>query len=282
MVEVKYQGRLGNNLFQYCFGRIVAESLGYRLVAEPIPGFPKTADVVDGVVYEKPLRLFKEDPFTQTTDREQLFKKKTPGKILLDGYFQRYEYYKPCKKKIKKWLSTAETEKPYELSVDDFVVHIRALDYRTVPGCGPAFYRFTPFCWYKDILDNTNWRKLYVVTDDPKDRLSQKMVNRYGAVTVSTDGLSDFNFIKSAKRIAISASSFSWWAAWLSDAIEVYFPMVGYYDQRVRPDIDLRVDDEERFIHVKWPQSAVVLEILKRSAFIRQRLTMHRKHRSGR
>src|SRR5581483_7553762 len=30
-VEVQYLGRLGNHLFQYAFGRIVAEALGYEL-----------------------------------------------------------------------------------------------------------------------------------------------------------------------------------------------------------------------------------------------------------
>ncbi len=38
MIEVRYKGRLGNNLFQYCFGRILAESLGFTLKAEYIEG----------------------------------------------------------------------------------------------------------------------------------------------------------------------------------------------------------------------------------------------------
>ena len=44
MIDVKYNGGLGNNLFQYCFGRILAERLGYALAAPPIPGFAGTYD----------------------------------------------------------------------------------------------------------------------------------------------------------------------------------------------------------------------------------------------
>ena len=31
MISVNYAGRLGNNIFQYCFGRILAEELGYMM-----------------------------------------------------------------------------------------------------------------------------------------------------------------------------------------------------------------------------------------------------------
>jgi hypothetical protein len=48
MIEVRYKGRLGNNMFQYCLGRILAEGLGFALKADPIPAFPSTAQYVDG------------------------------------------------------------------------------------------------------------------------------------------------------------------------------------------------------------------------------------------
>ena len=51
MIEVRYQGRLGNHLFQYCFGRILAEKMGYKLKADPIPGFPATSVPVEGHDY---------------------------------------------------------------------------------------------------------------------------------------------------------------------------------------------------------------------------------------
>ncbi len=53
MVEVKYIGRLGNNLFQYCFARILAQGLGYKLKAEPIAGFPNTKKEVEGCDYSQ-------------------------------------------------------------------------------------------------------------------------------------------------------------------------------------------------------------------------------------
>ena len=46
MIHVEYGGRLGNNLFQYCFGRILATELGYKLEAPRINGFQGTWDNV--------------------------------------------------------------------------------------------------------------------------------------------------------------------------------------------------------------------------------------------
>lgn len=31
MIKINYIGRLGNNIFQYCFGRIIAEELKYSI-----------------------------------------------------------------------------------------------------------------------------------------------------------------------------------------------------------------------------------------------------------
>ena len=49
MIEVRYnkfayKALIGNNMFQYCLGRILAEELGFALQAEAIPGFPNTAE----------------------------------------------------------------------------------------------------------------------------------------------------------------------------------------------------------------------------------------------
>lgn len=50
MVQVRWHGRLGNQLFQYAIGRIIAEMLGYQLNSPPLSGFPATKDRVSGTV----------------------------------------------------------------------------------------------------------------------------------------------------------------------------------------------------------------------------------------
>jgi hypothetical protein len=63
----------------------------------------------------------------------------------------------------------------------------------------------------------------------------------------------DFVEIASYKTIAISQSSYSWWASWLSDAKTIYYPYTpkNYWQHRNDgDDINLVVTDENRFILV--------------------------------
>jgi len=257
MIEVRYRDQLGNNLFQYCFGRILAEELGYKLLAEPIPGFPNTNDPIEGKEYTSPVEYIG----GHVVDFHSLLRNKEPRKIIVDGYFQRYEYYKPYKRRIKEWLETVNTNRKYRISQNDFVVHIRGRDFR-IPKPGRGYIRAVPFSWYQNILDVNTWDNLYVVTDDPEYQLTQKFVSRYKAKIHSFDVIEDFNFIKSVNKIALSASSFSWWAAWLSEAKQIYIPQVGDWDSRLRSNIDLIVDDEKRYQYIRWPKSSVALKVL--------------------
>ncbi len=94
MVEVEYTGNLGNKLFQYCFGRIIATHLGYKLKVDPIPGFPHTAAVIDGQDYSAyPAQVLTE----QGIGLAPVLSDKSKRKIVLRGYFERYEYYSRIK-----------------------------------------------------------------------------------------------------------------------------------------------------------------------------------------
>jgi len=106
MVEVKYSSQMGNHLFQYCFGRIIAERLGYKLKAGPIPGFSNTAKKVNGHDYfsypaDLLLGHIEKKIKRQEIDLKALLADKRKRKIVINGFFQRYEYYKPYKSQIR-------------------------------------------------------------------------------------------------------------------------------------------------------------------------------------
>jgi len=62
VIEVRYKARLGNNLFQYCLGRILAEELAFELHAQAIPGFPNTAQRVNGSNCDGPEQILSGTP----------------------------------------------------------------------------------------------------------------------------------------------------------------------------------------------------------------------------
>ena len=242
MVEVIYRGRLGNNLFQYCFGRILAENLGFKLKADQIPGFPNTGVPVSGCDYsDHPAQIIK----GHIVDLKSILKDRSKRKIVLDGFFQEYEYYKPYKSLIRdNWLSMDIGPKE-RVTPDDVVVYVRRGDYIRD---GAAL----PFSYYDECLSKARYDRVFICTDDPKDPFIS-LFKRYNAIIHHTAGdyLADFRFMAGFNKIIQSASSYSWWAAFLSNAGEIYcpIPLKGHWSRE--SEINLRVDDEAGYIHVE-------------------------------
>lgn len=213
MVEVIYDGNLGNNLFQYCFGRILAERLGYRLSAEPIAGFPHTAEPVGGASYpdgeKRTLRGQKPDlSFLNHTDLRY--------HVLLTGYFQRYEYYAPHVQRIREWLAVADTV-DFQPGPNDVLLGIRrGADY--IPRHG------LPISYYEAALASIEHDRVYICTNEPDDPFVRYFRNRHDAVVRAPGALDNLVFIRKFRKIVISNSTFLWWAAFLSDARQIVFP----------------------------------------------------------
>lgn len=251
MVEVIYDGGLGNNLFQYCFGRILAEKLGYRLVVPPIPGLTGTYDLVDGHAYANEailtLRGQKPDLTFIESDSDEKYH------FLLTGYFQRYEYYKPYAQRIREWLHI-EDHIDARIGENDVVLSIRrGRDY--IPRYG------LPLSYYANALASIQYERVHICTNEPTDPFIQYLRKKYDAVIrpgsfqrgrilpdYLSGALDNLVFIKKFKKIVISNSSFAWWAAFLSDADEIIYPRPsnGMWSptDSVSKNIDLEVDEE--------------------------------------
>ena len=213
MVEVIYDGNLGNNLFQYCFGRILAGKLGYRLSAKPIAGFPRTHDQVDGASYplEETVTLRGQKPNLEFLSHTCL-----RYHVLLTGYFQRYEYYAPHAQRIREWLAI-EDRIDFEPRPDDVLVGIRrGKDY--IPRHG------LPISYYEAALASVDHDRVFICTNEPDDSFVRHFRKKYGAVVRAPGALDNLAFIKKFNKMIISNSTFLWWAAFLSDAREIVFP----------------------------------------------------------
>lgn len=242
MVEVIYKGRFGNNIFQYCFGRILAENLGFKLKADAIPGFPNTATPVEGYDYsDYPTQIIT----GQTVDLEGVLKDKSKRKIVLDGFFQKYEYYKPYKNLIKNNWLLMDVQSKECVMPDDIIVYVRRGD---VIREGIAL----PFSYYHECLKNTHYDRVFLCTDDSRDPFIF-LFKRYKAIIHHSKNnyLNDFRFMMAFNKIIQSASSFSWWAAFLSNAKEIYCPISlnGHWSEG--SEVNLTVDDETRYTYIK-------------------------------
>lgn len=238
MVEVRYNGRLGNQLFMYAAGRIIAEELGYGLSADPIEGFEGTRDKVEGDRHHKPVQMLSPRDHPRVAD---VVADRTPRKIVLKSYMQNYEHIGLNAEKVRRWFRLPEGEKADPESV---LVHVRLGDFVDLGWAVSMRY-------YTDIIDEEfEGRKVVVMTDDPESpHLS--VFSKYETSYASGDHIEQFRLMTTANNLIICPSTFSWWAAFLSKA-RVFAPMMrrGYHSFRPFRNENYVVN-EERYTYIK-------------------------------
>jgi len=217
MIKVNYIARLGNRLFTYCFGRILAEELGYELVAEPIKGFLGTYKKIRGQRYESPEVIYNQ---TDLPDLKEILNDKTPRKITVQAYLQRYHYYEKYTDKIRNdWLKLDPL--PDGAGPNDIVVSIRLGDFIKINWA-------LSLSFYHNIIDQIQAEgvlgKIFIVSDEINSPLLNSF-KKHGAIFIDKDPIDQLRLMKTAGYIVMSTSTFSWWGAFLSSAHKVYFPI---------------------------------------------------------
>ncbi len=98
---------------------------------------------------------------------------------------------------------------------------------------------------------------------------SEKLRERYPHAIFSPPktAVEDFETLRHSHQIAVSISSFSWTAAWLSHAKTIHLPVAGFLHPLQRPDIDLLPVEDARykfyqFEPFKWNATQADIETL--------------------
>jgi hypothetical protein len=266
-VEVQFIGRLGNNLFQYALGRIIAEELGYELVCRPAavagatevrPDSGDAATLLDlaGEFLDVPLRIpgkHIRSPHERYVLGERawsgygvplqrILQDRRDRRIVLRGYFQRMEYFAPYRDVVRSWLRPRRSASPPDPDPRHIVVNVRrGYDYQSLGWSLSADY-------YERVLSQEEPGTVHVCGVGI-DNSIRRSLQPYQPVYFSGTPVEEFRFIASFKRIVLSNSTFCWWAAWLSHAEEIHFPRCrGFWGDEF-PEVDLEVrEDRYRYV----------------------------------
>jgi hypothetical protein len=235
--------RLGNRLFMYAAGRLLARKLGIPLQSEPLDGFPRTRDVISGksltgLVHD----ISSADPIPEWPQVGRLI-----GEPLeVKHGFVNSRYFVDDRDTIKSWF---RLESPIQPDPDDVLVNVRLREFVDLGlALDPSYYT--------TVLQQLKFKKLYVMTDEPRSPYLE-FLDQYSPEYISGTPVEHFAIGSSFKRIVMSNSTFCWWFTFVTDATEIYFPMIngnrcGSWCLGALPTIDLRLD---------WPEVTTVYNI---------------------
>jgi len=229
-------GRLGNQMFAYCFARIIAQEFNYKLVNN----LPLLQDLrleqVHGSIYTNDQEVvygyeYKDDLL------ENVLKNKNNRMIITEGYFQKYNYYKNYKTNIKEWFKEIDPNKE-NISNDTIGMHIRKDDISRENQKWDL-----PDEYFIDTLKMENPEKIIITSDEPTHATIKKIQNEFKNVEIyngsTIDTLKKFVCFK---KLILSFGTYSWWMGFLSNASKIYMK------DKIDNDIDLVIRDNPNYI----------------------------------
>jgi hypothetical protein len=133
-----------------------------------------------------------------------------------------------------------ETAGPDEILLNvraDEILKARHRDY------GPI-----PLGFYAAVLQQTGLKPVFM-GQLGTDRYSRLLRDAFPqARFIPSQGvMGDFDAMRRARHLALSVSTFSWAAAWLSEAESLHMPVLGFFNPAQRPDIALMPRGDARF-----------------------------------
>jgi hypothetical protein len=249
-----FRKNLGNKLFMYATPRIIADILKCNIIVPKEPlvrremfhmGYVNSLLPLESIenrrnIEGEKIKISDSDLFNAKTI-DNLINIIGDKPIISHGYFAKYEYIKPYKNEIKRFYS--HLIKP-KRNNNDLVIMLRdsTQDSRFILNDD----------YYLDILEKENFDTLYVSYDHIyKHNSLFKKIKKYNPIFLESDIISLFKEITSFNKILASQGTFSFWAAFLSNADKIYWPVTNDGPNSNNPNfidgINLLVDDEDRY-----------------------------------
>ncbi len=215
MITVKYNGTLGNNLWQYSVARIFAEKTGQLMISPRIAGFSQC----------KPVNFGKIKTGKKETYHGHYLPKVMPNqRTHFNGTFERYENIAGNIERIRTWVKSDEVP-DFLPGVEDLVLSIRrGFNDWPVSLCPSVEY-------YEELVRKFEFGTLWVCTDSPNDPFIQDLIRRLRKSKLATmNGNKQFSFIASAERVIMAPSTFTFWATTTGIASKIYWPRIPALD----------------------------------------------------
>ena len=212
MVSINYNGRLGNNLFQYISAYIFAKKFNLSLLTSPTYNGLNFGEFfnlknITGKSFSSNVIIINDDNFL-----EYLNKKEIPNShYIFSGYFQ-----------IKNFIIDYENEiincfKPIDEKIDEVFVVYRIGDIANLRQMLPIEY-------YQECLNELTFNSGYITSDTPYHPNVIKLCEEFGLKLYNNPcPMTTIDFARKFNNLVLSEGTFSWWIGTLSQSNTIFF-----------------------------------------------------------
>ncbi len=240
MIIIRIMGGLGNQLFQYVFGRTLSlkyNSSVYFDIADysrkttnisrefELKKFPKIkAKFYDSVLMRSLVQMKLIEKIKEDNYDNFVYKKYSYKPIYLSGYWQSLKYFKEFENIIRQELDLKEPNQSdciKEIKENNSVaIHVRLTDYLSINNVN--IYTQLAENYYKNSIDLIKTKiddpSFFIFSDDIESakQIFANLKENLTFVEKNINSIYDFQLMKICKHNIIANSTFSWWAAWLN------------------------------------------------------------------
>lgn len=223
-VQTSLQGGLGNQMFQYAFGKTVSSKLGadFELFTGCLGNHhvKRTYQLdlfnihinTDKPLITDDLVIMREDINANPKDVQY----PNSSNIVLVGYWQNLDYFKDYEIEIREDFDLGV--KPVE---GRLLVQVRRGDY-----LGNSYHEYCNLDWYKRAISEYQFDEVYFTSDDIEWCKQNFNYIEQPKTFIEGNELTNLKAMGTCDSFVISNSSFGWWGAWLSGSKLVTCPAI--------------------------------------------------------
>jgi hypothetical protein len=226
--ELGNLGHIGNQMFQYASLQGIAKNRNFDWIIPPKNEFGKNYPVKNimhnlfyldsGINFHEGITDYHSITEVGNGFNKDLFDN-CPDQVNLSGYFQSYKYFENIEKKIRRDFTFLPDMNDRTPRKNTLSIHVRRGDYLGIKNHLPPM-NIEYYSYALDFIGSFN--HAIVFSDDIEWCKGQDLFKNFEFS--QGDSYSDFRLMSKCDKHIIANSTFSWWAAWLSQADSVVCP----------------------------------------------------------
>jgi hypothetical protein len=248
VVHISPMGNLGNQMIQYMAARAVAEfAWPARLSCVNLPPFGILHPVIEG---DFPVTEIVTRPLVEVDRLAHALATGQLQRVDIRTYAQRIDNFLPAQAYRPAFVARAGGDADGAAD-DELLCNIRQGD--ILDGHHPD-YVLIPIGFYADLAARTGLRLVFMGQLEDSPYIDALRARFPAARFLPSGGAAvDFERIRRSRFIVPCVSTFSWLAAWLSDAERIFMPVLGLFNPLQNRTVDLLPLRDPRFVFYQFP-----------------------------